>query len=109
MMTHFNSTSVRRSWSGGGRRCKAGREKSDGADGGLRAEVQEDSRMFVGRGRPEDDEFRNWWDRHERAMERSADDIEGSASTVEDEQPPETRPEDTAASPGPFDSRRDQS
>lgn len=51
----------------------------------------------------------NWWDRHERAMERTADDIEEDVRRFAKSKQPAVAPRsDTAATPGPFESRRDQ-
>jgi hypothetical protein len=81
------------------------------ATAGLTAEVKEDVqnvRQAIADLKTTTPE--NWWERHERAMERTADDIEadvrrfvkGKAAAARAPAP------ETAASAGPFDSRRDR-
>jgi hypothetical protein len=52
----------------------------------------------------------NWWERHERAMERTAEDIEEDVRQfVKGKQPPAAPKQPEAATNlGPFESRRDQ-
>ena len=76
---------------------------------GLRAEVQEDIQSV--RGAVADlktTNVDNWWERHERAIERSAGDIEQDVRRfAKTKQPAPAQPE-TTANAGPFESRRDQ-
>jgi hypothetical protein len=52
----------------------------------------------------------NWWERHERAMARTADDIEEDVRgfTKGKPAPAAARPPETSPSAAPFESRRDQ-
>ncbi len=52
----------------------------------------------------------NWWERHERAMERTAEDIEEDVQRFAKGKRPAAaaRQPEAAANPGPFESRRDQ-
>jgi hypothetical protein len=88
-----------------------------GATAGLREEVQEDVKNV----RHAVDDLKtttadNWWDRHERAMARTADDIESDVRRLSGARAlPEDRKATTATSPGsdvassaPFTSRRDR-
>jgi hypothetical protein len=87
------------------------KEKSAAPTAGLRTEVEEDiknARQAVADLRTTT--LENWFERHERAMERTADDIEEDVRRFSKTKQPVTKPrqQDTAASPGPFESRRDQ-
>jgi hypothetical protein len=85
-----------------------------GATPGLREETQEDVKNV----RRAVDDLRtttpdNWWDRHEQAMARTADDIEADVRRISGTRAlPEVRTETTAPSGGassaPFTSRRDR-
>ena len=85
-------------------------EKKVAPTSGLRSEVQEDIknvREAVADLKTTNPE--NWWDRHERAMERTADDIEEDVRRFAKSKQPTAAPRsDTAATLGPFESRRDQ-
>ena len=76
---------------------------------GLRAEVQEDIQSVRGAvadlktTTPE-----NWWERHERAIERSAADIEDDVRRFAKAAKPGAAQAEPTASTGPFESRRDQ-
>jgi hypothetical protein len=87
------------------------KEKSAAPTAGLRAEIQEDiknAREAVADLKTTT--LENWWERHERAMERTADDIEEDVRRFAKAKPASqpARPPDAAANPGPFESRRDQ-
>ena len=78
------------------------------ATAGLTAEVKEDVqnvRQAIADLKTTTPE--NWWERHERAMERTADDIEADVRRFVKGKAAAPAPE-TAASAGPFDSRRDR-
>ena len=86
-----------------------------GATAGLREEVQEDVKNV----RHAVDDLKttsadNWWDRHEQAMARTADDIEADvrrlsgARALPDDRKTTTAPGRDVASSAPFTSRRDQ-
>ncbi len=84
-------------------------EKSATPSVGLRTEVQEDIKNVreavadLKTTTPD-----NWWERHERAMERTASDIEEDVRRfAKTKQPAAPKPE-TIANAGPFESRRDQ-
>ena len=87
------------------------KEKSAAPTAGLQTEIQEDiknARQAVADLNTTN--LENWWDRHERAMERTADDIEEDVRRFAKTKPaavPARQPE-AAATPGPFESRRDQ-
>jgi hypothetical protein len=75
----------------------------------LRAEVQEDIknvREAVADLKTTNRE--NWWERHERAMESTADDIEEDVRRFAKAKAPSAAPRQPEANPGPFESRRDQ-
>jgi len=85
-----------------------------GATGGLREEVQEDVKNV----RRAVDDLKtttadNWWERHEQAMHRTADDIEADVRRVSGARAlPEVKKDSTTpvgeASSAPFTSRRDR-
>lgn len=85
------------------------KEKSATPTAGLRTEVQEDIdsvRQAVADLKTTTVD--NWWERHERAMERTAGDIEEDVRRfAKTKQPAPAQPE-TMANAGPFESRRDQ-
>ncbi len=85
-------------------------EKKVAPTSGLRSEVQEDIKnVREAVADLKTTNLENWWDRHERAMERTADDIEEDVRRfVKSKQPAAAPRSDTAATPGPFESRRDQ-
>jgi DNA repair exonuclease SbcCD ATPase subunit len=76
---------------------------------GLRAEVQEDIKSVRGAvadlktTTPE-----NWWERHERAIERSAGDIEEDVRRFAKSAKGAAAQPETTPNAGPFESRRDQ-
>jgi hypothetical protein len=85
------------------------KEKSAGPTAGLRAEVQEDIKSVRGavadlRTTTPD----NWWERHEQAIERTAEDIEEDVRRFAKSAKPAAAQPETMASTGPFESRRDQ-
>ena len=87
------------------------KEKAAAPAAGLRAEVQEDiknAREAVADLKTTT--LENWWERHERAMERTAQDIEEDVRRFARTKEPAAAPRqpEAAASPGPFESRRDQ-
>ena len=85
------------------------KEKSATPTAGLRAEVQEDIQSV--RGAVADlktTTVDNWWERHERAIERSAADIEQDVRRFAKTKQPAPAQPDTMANAGPFESRRDQ-
>jgi hypothetical protein len=86
-----------------------------GATAGLREEVQEDVKNV----RRAVDDLKtttadNWWDRHEQAMARTADDIESDvrrlsgARALPEDRKTTTAPGGDVASSAPFTSRRDR-
>jgi hypothetical protein len=86
-----------------------------GATAGLREEVQEDVKNV----RHAVDDLKtttadNWWDRHEQAMARTADDIESDvrrlsgARGLPEDRKTTSAPGDDVASSAPFTSRRDR-
>ena len=84
------------------------KEKSAAPTAGLRAEVQEDIdsvRQAVADLKTTTVD--NWWERHERAIERAAADIEQDVRRFAKTKPAAPQPE-TPAAAGPFESRRDQ-
>jgi DNA repair exonuclease SbcCD ATPase subunit len=85
-------------------------EKKVAPTSGLRSEVQEDIKnVREAVADLKTTNLENWWDRHERAMERTADDIEEDVRRFAKSKQPAAAPRsDTAATPGPFESRRDQ-
>jgi hypothetical protein len=85
------------------------KEKSAAPTAGLRAEVQEDIdsvRQAVADLKTTTVE--NWWERHERAMERAAADIEEDVRRFTKTKEPAAAQPETTATAGPFESRRDQ-
>jgi hypothetical protein len=87
------------------------KEKSAAPTAGLRAEVQEDiknTREAIADLKTTNIE--NWWERHERAMERTADDIEEDVRRLAKTQKPAEAPlqPETSAKSDPFESRRDR-
>lgn len=85
-------------------------EKKVAPTSGLRSEVQEDIKnVREAVANLKTTTLENWWDRHERAMERTADDIEEDVRRFAKSKRPAAAPRsDTAAAPGPFESQRDQ-
>ena len=86
-------------------------EKKVAPTSGLRSEVQEDIKAV--REAVADlktTTLENWWDRHERAVERTAEDIEEDVRRFARRKQPAAAPRrsETPANPGPFESRRDQ-
>ena len=86
-------------------------DKAAMATVGLREELREDvknARQAVADLRTTTPE--NWWERHERAMERTAEDIEGDVRRLTKDQPASSpaRAPESAAHAAPFESRRDQ-
>ncbi len=87
-------------------------EKTATATAGLRDEVKEDVknvREAVADLKTTSPE--NWWERHERAMERTAEDIETDVRRLTKGQPAgsaEARDRESPATGSPFESRRDQ-
>src|SRR5688572_19671501 len=86
-----------------------------GATDGLREETQEDVKNI----RRAVDDLKtttadNWWDRHEQAMSRTADDIEADvrrlsgARGLPEDRKTTSAPGDDVASSAPFTSRRDR-
>ena len=85
------------------------KEKSATPTAGLRAEVQEDInsvRQAVADLKTTTPD--NWWERHERAMERSSGDIEEDVRRFAKSKAPAPAQPETTAAAGPFESRRDQ-
>jgi DNA repair exonuclease SbcCD ATPase subunit len=87
------------------------REKSATPTAALRAEVKEDVnniRQAVADLKTTTPE--NWWDRHERAMERTVDDIEADVRRFAKTQsaPLAVREPETPVQAAPFESRRDR-
>jgi DNA repair exonuclease SbcCD ATPase subunit len=85
------------------------KEKAATPTAGLRAEVQEDIdsvRQAVADLRTTTVD--NWWERHERAIERAAADIEQDVRRVAKTKQPAAAQPETMANAGPFESRRDQ-
>jgi hypothetical protein len=87
------------------------KEKSAAPTAGLRAEVQEDiknAREAIADLKTTNIE--NWWERHEGAMERTADDIEEDVRRFAKTQKPAEAPlqPETSAKSDPFESRRDR-
>jgi hypothetical protein len=85
------------------------KEKSAAPTAGLRAEVQEDInsvRQAVADLKTTTAD--NWWERHERAVERAAADIEEDVQRFAKTKRPAPAQPETAAAAGPFESRRDQ-
>ena len=87
------------------------KERTVAPTSGLRTEVQEDItniREAVADLKTTNPD--NWWERHERAMERTVDDIEEDVRRfAKSKQPPSAaRQPETTPNPGPFESRRDQ-
>ncbi|MEO5740598.1 MAG: hypothetical protein ABIS29_08395 [Vicinamibacterales bacterium] len=85
------------------------KEKAATPTAGLRTEVQEDIknvREAVADLKTTTAE--NWWDRHERAMERAATDIEEDVRRFAKAKQPAAVPPETMANAAPFESRRDQ-
>jgi DNA repair exonuclease SbcCD ATPase subunit len=87
------------------------REKSATPTAALRAEVKEDVnniRQAVADLKTTTPE--NWWDRHERAMERTVDDIEADVRRFAKAQsaPSAVREPETPVQAAPFESRRDR-
>jgi hypothetical protein len=81
------------------------------ATAALRAEVKEDvTNVRAAIGDLKTTTPQNWWERHERAMEQTADDIEADVRPLAKGQaaPKDTTSHDTAAAAAPFESRRDQ-
>lgn len=85
-------------------------EKAAAPTAALRAEVQEDMKSI--RSAVADlktTSAENWWERHERAMERAADDIEEDVRRFsKGKQAPAAARQPETTNPGPFESRRDQ-
>lgn len=85
-------------------------EKAAAPTAALRTEVQEDIKNI--RAAVADlktTSAENWWERHERAMERTADDIEEDVRRLlKGKQPPAATRQPETTNPGPFESRRDQ-
>jgi hypothetical protein len=99
---------IERRWTEMGAKVK---EKAAAPTAGLRAEVQEDVqsvRQAVADLKTTSVE--NWWERHERAMERAAEDMEADVRRFAKGKKPAASPAkpETTAAPGPFESRRDQ-
>ncbi len=83
--------------------------KSAAPTAGLRAEVQEDIKSVRGAVADLKTTTReNWWERHERAMDRSAGDIEEDVRRFSKSKQPAPAQPETMANAGPFESRRDQ-
>lgn len=83
--------------------------KTATATAALRAEVKEDMtnvRQAVADLRTTAPD--NWWERHERAMERAADDIEADVMRLSKGKPAKAPAMETPAQAAPFASRRDQ-
>ena len=85
------------------------KEKSATPTAGLRAEIQEDIKSLGGAVADlKTTTVDNWWERHERAVERAARDVEEDVRRfTKTKQPAAAQPE-TMANAGPFESRRDQ-
>ena len=85
-------------------------EKAAAPTAALRAEVQEDMKSI--RSAVADlktTSAENWWQRHERAMERAADDIEEDVRRfTKGKLAPAAARQPETTNPGPFESRRDQ-
>jgi hypothetical protein len=85
-------------------------EKTVAPTSGLRSEVQEDIKnVREAVADLKTTTLENWWDRHERAMERTAEDIEADVRRFAKSKQPAAAPRPESAAPaGPFESRRDQ-
>ena len=85
------------------------KEKSATPTAGLRTEVQEDIKnVREAVADLKTTTLDNWWERHERAMERATADIEEDVRRFAKTRQPAAAPPETMASAGPFESRRDQ-
>jgi len=85
------------------------KEKSAAPTAGLRAEVQEDiNSVRQAVADLKTTTVDNWWERHERAVERAAADIEEDVQRFAKTKRPAPAQPETAAAAGPFESRRDQ-
>ena len=85
------------------------KEKAAKPTAGLRAEVQEDiTSLRDAVADLKTTTVDNWWERHERAMERAAGDVEEDVRRFAKTKPAAPAQPETAANAGPFESRRDQ-
>lgn len=87
------------------------KEKTVVPTSGLRTEVQEDIKnVREAVADLKTTNLENWWERHERAMERTAEDIEEDVRRFAKSKQPAAAPRQPETTPnlGPFESRRDQ-
>ena len=87
------------------------KERTVAPTSGLRTEVQEDiTNVSEAVADLKTTNRDNWWDRHERAMERTVDDIEEDVRRFAKSKQPAAaaRQPETTPNLGPFESRRDQ-